>query len=202
MVFVSFSARLANCGCVLNSFSGSAPGAPKSGQLPGRTAQKVKATLANIPVGNYEGGGRGKERETAGSGHFSFDAQSSPSTHPVEEPPPERAPESSSAADPSEPRSRDGAATKEVRGALAHLLASVDRGAQKKAACANVLCRPGGRSASLPLLSSLRRPPQNPTCRRHPRTKKAPRPRNSKPGPLRSKRPLTPWTSEFKPWGV
>lgn len=111
-------------------FSGSVPGTPKLSQLPGRTSQKVKATLANIPVGNYEGGGRGKERErekdrerdkekereAAGSGHFSFDAQSSPSTHPVEEPPSERAPESSSTADSSEARSRDGATTKEARG--------------------------------------------------------------------------------------
>lgn len=92
----------------------------------------MKATLANIPVGSYEGGGRGKERErekdrerdkerdkekereAMGGGHFSFDTQSSPSTHPAEEPPSERAPESSSTADPSESRSRDG--TKEVRG--------------------------------------------------------------------------------------
>lgn len=89
----------------------------------------MKATLASIPVGNYEGGGRGKERErekdrerdkekereAVGGGHFSFDTQSSPSTHPAEEPPCERAPEGSSTADPSECRSRDG--TKEVRGA-------------------------------------------------------------------------------------
>ncbi|CAF90910.1 unnamed protein product, partial [Tetraodon nigroviridis] len=93
-----------------------------------QTSQKVKATLANIPVGNYEGGGRGKEREkdkerdkekereAAGSGHFSFDAQSSPSTHLAEEPPSERAPESSGTADPAESRSRDGTAAKEVRG--------------------------------------------------------------------------------------
>lgn len=111
-------------------FSGSAPGTPKLTQLPVRTSQKVKATLASIPVGNYEGGGRGKERErekdrerdkekereAAGSGHFSFDVQSSPSTHPPEELPSERAPDSSSAADSSESRSRDGSATKEVRG--------------------------------------------------------------------------------------
>lgn len=86
----------------------------------------MKATLANIPVGNYEGGGRGKEkdrerdkekeREAAGGGHFSFDIQSSPSTHPLEEPPSDRAPDGSSAADSSESRSRDGSTTKEVRG--------------------------------------------------------------------------------------
>uniref|UniRef100_H3CCY6 Protein capicua homolog n=1 Tax=Tetraodon nigroviridis TaxID=99883 RepID=H3CCY6_TETNG len=40
--------------------------------------------------------------EAAGSGHFSFDAQSSPSTHLAEEPPSERAPESSGTADPAE----------------------------------------------------------------------------------------------------
>lgn len=94
----------------------------------------MKATLANIPVGNYEAGGRGKERErekdrerdkerdkekereAAGSGLFSFDTQSSPSTHPVEELPCDRALESSSSADSSESRSRDGTTTKEVRG--------------------------------------------------------------------------------------
>lgn len=98
------------------------PGTPILTQLPVRTSQKVKATLANIPVGNYEGGGRGKERErekereAAGSGHFSFDTQSSPATHPMDELPSERAPESSGAADVSESRSRDGTTTKEVRG--------------------------------------------------------------------------------------
>lgn len=85
----------------------------------------MKATLANIPVGNYEGGGRGKERErekdrekereAAGSGHFSFDTQSSPATHPTDELPSERVPEGSGA-DSSESRSRDGTTTKEVRG--------------------------------------------------------------------------------------
>lgn len=102
------------------------PGTPKLTQLPVRTSQKVKATLANIPVGNYEGGGRGKERErekdrekereAAGSGHFSFDTQSSPATHPIDELPSERAPESSGAADSSESWSRDGTTTKEVKG--------------------------------------------------------------------------------------
>lgn len=84
----------------------------------------MKATLANIPVGNYEGGGRGKEREREKdrekdrekeSGHFSFDTQSSPATHPLEELPSERGPESAGAADVSEPRSRDGTTTREVR---------------------------------------------------------------------------------------
>lgn len=41
----------------------SAPTTPKLTQLPARTPQKVKATVANIPVGSYEGGGRGKERD-------------------------------------------------------------------------------------------------------------------------------------------
>lgn len=31
--------------------------------VPTRPPQKVKATVANIPVGCYDGGGRGKERE-------------------------------------------------------------------------------------------------------------------------------------------
>lgn len=31
--------------------------------VPGRPPQKVKATVANIPVGCYDGGGRGKERD-------------------------------------------------------------------------------------------------------------------------------------------
>lgn len=31
--------------------------------VPARPPQKVKATVANIPVGCYDGGGRGKERE-------------------------------------------------------------------------------------------------------------------------------------------
>ncbi|XP_002664857.4 protein capicua homolog isoform X2 [Danio rerio] len=43
------------------SHSGSAPGTPKL--ITARPPQKVKATLANIPVGSYDGGGRGKERE-------------------------------------------------------------------------------------------------------------------------------------------
>ncbi|XP_016123218.1 protein capicua homolog isoform X4 [Sinocyclocheilus grahami] len=41
--------------------SGSAPGTPKL--ITPRPPQKVKATVANIPVGSYDGGGRGKERE-------------------------------------------------------------------------------------------------------------------------------------------
>ncbi|XP_063734310.1 protein capicua homolog isoform X2 [Eleginops maclovinus] len=114
---------------------GSAPGTPKLIQLPVRTPQKVKATVANIPVGSYEGGGRGKERErekdrergrdrererekerereAAASSRFSFDAEllgqtASPSTHPTEEPPPsDRPQEGSSAADPSDTRHRE-----------------------------------------------------------------------------------------------
>lgn len=41
--------------------TGSAPGTPKL--IIARPPQKVKATVANIPVGSYDGGGRGKERE-------------------------------------------------------------------------------------------------------------------------------------------
>ncbi|KAJ8005218.1 hypothetical protein DPEC_G00144350 [Dallia pectoralis] len=75
----------------------SAPGTPKLPQVPSRTPQKVKATVANIPVGSYEGGGRGKEREKdrererekdreSASASFSFEPERtgdpvSPSTH-------------------------------------------------------------------------------------------------------------------------
>ncbi|XP_026875281.2 protein capicua homolog isoform X3 [Electrophorus electricus] len=38
-------------------------GLPKPLAVPGRPPQKVKAMVANIPVGCYDGGGRGKERE-------------------------------------------------------------------------------------------------------------------------------------------
>lgn len=114
---------------------------PKLSQVPVRTPQKVKATVANIPVGSYEGGGRGKdrdrekdrerdrdrerererdkerekerEREMAGTGHFSFDPES-PSTHSVEEPlSSERPPESLSTMEPAD--SRNSTTTKEVR---------------------------------------------------------------------------------------
>lgn len=36
---------------------------PAAISKPARPPQKVKATVANIPVGCYDGGGRGKERE-------------------------------------------------------------------------------------------------------------------------------------------
>ncbi|XP_036450828.1 protein capicua homolog isoform X4 [Colossoma macropomum] len=39
------------------------PGISKLPPVPTRPPQKVKATVANIPVGCYDGGGRGKERE-------------------------------------------------------------------------------------------------------------------------------------------
>ncbi|CDQ99035.1 unnamed protein product [Oncorhynchus mykiss] len=93
--------------------TGSAPGTPKHPQLPVRTPQKIKATVANIPVGSYEGGGRGKEREknrererekerenTGANSRFSFELErpvesTSPSqhTHTAEEPPSDRPPE-------------------------------------------------------------------------------------------------------------
>lgn len=116
-------------------FTGSTPGTPKLSQLPVRAPQKVKAMVANIPVGSYEGGGRGKERErekdrererererekererdAVASGHFSFDPES-PSTHPAEDPPSsDRPQEISSAADSSDTRNRESAITKEVR---------------------------------------------------------------------------------------
>lgn len=128
----------------IKCFTGSTPGTPKLTQLPVRTPQKVKATVANIPVGSYEGGGRGKERErekdrererekerdrerererekerereAAATSHFSFDPES-PSTYPTEEPPSSERPlEGSSAADSSDTRSRESTTTKEVRG--------------------------------------------------------------------------------------
>ncbi|KAM8734157.1 protein capicua homolog isoform 3-T3 [Acanthopagrus schlegelii] len=122
--------------------TGSTPGTPKLTQLPVRTPQKVKATVANIPVGSYEGGGRGKERErekdrererekerdrerererekerereAAATSHFSFDPES-PSTYPTEEAPSSDRPlEGSSAADSSDTRSRESTTTKEA----------------------------------------------------------------------------------------
>ncbi|XP_042345218.1 protein capicua homolog isoform X2 [Plectropomus leopardus] len=117
---------------------GSAPGTPKLTQLPVRTPQKVKATVANIPVGSYEGGGRGKERErekdrererererekereAAATSRFSFDPElvgqtGSPSTHPAEEPlSSDRPLEGSSAADSSDTRHRESTTTKEA----------------------------------------------------------------------------------------
>ncbi|XP_076008721.1 protein capicua homolog isoform X2 [Genypterus blacodes] len=119
---------------------GSAPGTPKLAQLPVRTPQKVKATVANIPVGSYEGGGRGKdrerekdrdrererekerEREAAANSHFSFDPEpagqlGSPSTNAAEEPPSsERPMEGSSAFDSPDTRSRESSATAKEAG--------------------------------------------------------------------------------------
>ncbi|KAM6936133.1 protein capicua homolog isoform 2-T3 [Lycodopsis pacificus] len=110
---------------------GSAPGTPKLTQLPVRTPQKVKATLANIPVGSYEGGGRGKERErekdrererererekervAAATSRFSFDAELA--GHPAEEPPScDRPLEGSSAADSFDTQHRESTTTKET----------------------------------------------------------------------------------------
>ncbi|XP_026173202.1 protein capicua homolog isoform X3 [Mastacembelus armatus] len=117
---------------------GSTPGTPKLTPLPVRTPQKVKATVANIPVGSYEGGGRGKERErekdrererekererereASANSHFSFDPEpaghtGSPSIHPAEDPPSsDRPPEGSSAADSSDTRHRETTTTKEA----------------------------------------------------------------------------------------
>ncbi|XP_070823584.1 protein capicua homolog isoform X3 [Chaetodon trifascialis] len=111
---------------------GSTPGTPKLTQLPVRTPQKVKATVANIPVGSYEGGGRGKERErekdrerererekerereAAATSHFCFDPES-PSTHPANElPSSDRPLEGSSAVDSSDTRNRESTTTKEA----------------------------------------------------------------------------------------
>ncbi|CAL8247451.1 unnamed protein product [Lota lota] len=111
----------------------SVPGTPKLPQLPARTPQKVKAMVANIPVGNYEGGGRGKdrdrekererdrererEREAAAAARFSFEPEpaGSPSSHPSEElSSSDKPPEGSSAADASSSRSRDSSASRET----------------------------------------------------------------------------------------
>ena len=73
--------------------------------------------MANIPVGSYEGGGRGKERDKERdkeNSRFSFEAErtASPSTHPPEEAPSsERPPEG--ARDASDPRGKE-SANKEV----------------------------------------------------------------------------------------
>ncbi|XP_052003543.1 protein capicua homolog isoform X1 [Xyrauchen texanus] len=88
------------------SYSGSAPGTPKL--ITARPPQKVKATVANIPVGSYDGGGRGKEREKErdrekererekdkeSASHFSFEVEkpgemSSPAALPLDEGPAE-----------------------------------------------------------------------------------------------------------------
>ncbi|XP_028837479.1 protein capicua homolog isoform X2 [Denticeps clupeoides] len=102
----------------LPSHTGSAPGTPKLPSLPARTPQKVKATVASIPVGSYESGGRGKDREKErerdrekdrekekeSSSHFSFELEhpgdtSSPKTHSAEEGPSEVTSEGHSAGD-------------------------------------------------------------------------------------------------------
>ncbi|KAJ8354798.1 hypothetical protein SKAU_G00223650 [Synaphobranchus kaupii] len=114
----------------LPSHTGSAPGTPKLPPVPARTPQKVKATVANIPVGSYEGGGRGRERERererdrererekesgSGGSRFSFEAEksgdtSSPLPHPAEEGPPDTPSEGHSAGDPGTGRGKDGGA--------------------------------------------------------------------------------------------
>ncbi|XP_068179726.1 protein capicua homolog isoform X2 [Antennarius striatus] len=111
------SASIRPCSPPLQIQTPASTGMPKLTQLPVRTPQKVKATVANIPVGNYDGGGRGKERErekdrerererekerereremerenererdAAAPSNFSFDPDSPSSSHPAEEPP-------------------------------------------------------------------------------------------------------------------
>ncbi|XP_023131819.2 protein capicua homolog isoform X2 [Amphiprion ocellaris] len=109
-------------------------------QLPVRIPQKVKATVATIPVGSYDGGSRGKERErdkdrererererekerereAAANSHFSFDPDvtrqiGSPSTHPTEEPASSDRPlEGSSATDSSDTRNWESTIAKEA----------------------------------------------------------------------------------------
>ncbi|CAL8258395.1 unnamed protein product [Boreogadus saida] len=107
---------------------GSAPGTPKLPLPSARTPQKVKAMVANIPVGNYEGGGRGKDRDRekdrererereAAASRFSFEPEpaGSPSSHPSEElSSSDKLPEGTSAADASSSRSRDSSASRET----------------------------------------------------------------------------------------
>ncbi|XP_059920104.1 protein capicua homolog isoform X1 [Gadus macrocephalus] len=111
---------------------GSAPGTPKLPLPSARTPQKVKAMVANIPVGNYEGGGRGKDRDRekererdrererereAAASRFSFEPEpaGSPSSHPSEElSSSDKHPEGTSAADASSSRSRDSSASRET----------------------------------------------------------------------------------------
>ncbi|KAI1886239.1 hypothetical protein AGOR_G00211940 [Albula goreensis] len=107
----------------LPSHTGSAPGTPKLPPVSTRTPQKVKAMVANIPVGSYEGGGRGRERErerdrererekeSSGS-RFSFEPEragssGSPLPHPAEEAPVEGPSEGPSGGDASASRGRD-----------------------------------------------------------------------------------------------
>ncbi|XP_030641485.1 protein capicua homolog [Chanos chanos] len=78
--------------------TGTAQGTPKPPAVAARTPQKVKAAVASIPVGSYDGGGRGKDREKEkerekereSSGRFSAEEERSVETgtsmgHPTEE---------------------------------------------------------------------------------------------------------------------
>ncbi|XP_078789687.1 protein capicua homolog isoform X6 [Oryzias latipes] len=115
---------------------GNPPGTPKLLQPPVRNPHKVKATIATIPVGSYDGGGRGKDRErdkekerekdkeagreTASNSHFSFDPEplrqtGSPSAPPTEEPTSlDRPLEGSSTTDSADTRNRESTTTKEA----------------------------------------------------------------------------------------
>lgn len=116
-----------------------APGTPKLIQFPVRTPHKVKATVATIPVGSYEEGGRGKEREkdrererekerekekereAATSSQFSFDTEppsqsSSPASHSTEKPSSSDRPTEASSVLDSENTNKE-CPTKEVSGA-------------------------------------------------------------------------------------
>lgn len=113
------------------------PGTPKLTQFPLRTPQKVKATVATIPVGSYEAGGRGKEREkdrererekerekekereAAASSLFSFDTEpppqsSSPAPHSTEKPSSSDRPTEASAALDSENTNKECPTAKEA----------------------------------------------------------------------------------------
>lgn len=214
---------------VIKYFTGSTPGTPKLTPLPVRTPQKVKATVANIPVGSYEGGGRGKERDrekdrererererekerereaaaAAATGHFSFDPESPP-THCAEEPPSsDRPPESSSAGDSSDARNRESTTTKEVRGA-SRVGIMRRRLLSNHSICVMLhndrlklnFLHRLDGRSPSPLLPSPLHQPQNPTCRLPRLIKMAPHPKRSKPAHPPSRRLLTLWTSELSP---
>lgn len=200
------------------SFSGSTSAAPKLTQLPGRAPQKVKAMVANIPVGSYEGGGRGKERErdrererererekerereATGNSHFSFDPEpagqaGSPSTHPAEDlPSSDRPLEGSSAGDSSDTWNKESTTTKEVNGAsFKSCSVAVDTQLTPYYQC---VYRLGGRSPYPPLLY-LQHQPQSPPCLPHRLTKTVLLPKRSNLALRHLRRRLTLLTSEL-----
>ncbi|KAJ8268376.1 hypothetical protein COCON_G00135480 [Conger conger] len=107
----------------LPSHMGAAQDAPKLPSVSARAPQKVKATVASIPVGSYEAGGRGREKErererererekeAARGGRFSFEPEECGG--PGEEGPSAGRPEGHSDADRPSSRSKDGGANED-----------------------------------------------------------------------------------------